>query len=265
MRKSKIRQLEGVFVMASPAGGAGRTSLALGLGATLANFGVEVLMMDLDPRGSLSFLLGLEPDERWGGVLEALARPDEALEAVTETGYPHLSLLASDVLSTAEDTQLEATLADWKALPRCLERLRSRYQVIIIDAPAGTSRPARVAMSSADEVLIPLVACPLAVRGLPRLLQAVADSRRPGSITPQLAGIVLNRVQARAPLFPQILSDLKSQFAPLLLETAIPYDPWFVEAAARAMPVPSLLPEAPASMAMMVLLREIAKRRLQTA
>lgn len=259
MNEIQLSRLDGVYVLASASGGVGRTSLAAALGHHMAGMGSDVLLVDLDPKGALSSLVGAPPEAAHPGVLQAFAHPDRAREWVRPTGYEGLSVLASDVLTPAHDAQLDAVLGDWRLLPRLLAPLRRDYHVVIVDVPAGTGRISRAAISAADRVMVPVTADPLGLRSLPRLLEAVRDAGAHGQVN--LAGIVLNRVDPRAPFFSQTVEPLQRRFNPLMLETAIPADPWFVEAAARAMPVTALLPEAPASIAVGYLVDELLNRR----
>jgi chromosome partitioning protein len=252
--------LQGVFTLAGTAGGTGCTTLALSIATLLAQRDVEVLLIDLDPRGCLSSLAGLEGSSRERGVLHALGTGQDSSELISPTGQPGLSILASDIRSVAHHAQLEAALADWRALPRMLEPLRATFQAIIIDTPPGLGRVARAAITASDEVIVPLVADPMAVRSLPRVLEAVVDARQVGGSQPRLAGVCLNRIDPGAPLFRQVVEDLTSMFHPLLLDTAIPQDPWFVEAAARAIPLPLLLPEARGLAAVSGLIDELSVR-----
>lgn len=261
MDENQLSMFDGVITLGSPAGGVGRTSLTLALGAALAKWGSEVLLVDLDPRGSLSLHLGLEKEDRWGGVLGALADPENALKAVTETGYTGLGILACDVFETRHDVQLETYLADWRALHKVFEPLKRRYHTIIIDAPAGTGRVARAALGVADEILVPIGVESLGIRGLPRFLEAIVDAQGLRDGGPNLLGLLLNKIEPNQPLFVQNHRHLMAKYGDLLLNTAIPFDPWFIEAAARAMPMPSLLPEAPSALALACLLEELAGRR----
>lgn len=251
--------LEGVITIASPAGGVGRTSLALGIASILANEGSRVLVVDLDGSSGASILLGQEPDASRKGITEALSRPDDSLACVSQTDYPGLSVLINDVVS-AKEAAFEAALKSRRSLFRLLESLRSWYHTIVVDVPSGTGWTARSAFEASDEVLVCLSCEPLAVRLLPGLLEAISESRDLESLRPGFAGICLNRVETSAPFFEQVLAQLESTFGPLVLETAVPSDPWFVEAASRAMPLPCLLPEAMGAMAIARLLEEIRVR-----
>ena len=255
-----MSDVQGIFTLAGSAGGAGRTTLTLTIGALLAQRGQKVLLVDLDPRGSLTFLAGLEEADRREGILSALGTGRNPAECVRETAWANLSILGSDLRTVAEHLQIEVAVADWRSLPRVLKPLRETWSTILIDTPAGIGRLTRAAIHASDEVLIPLVADPLAIRTLPGLLQVVIEARQVSIHGPQLAGVFLNRVDPSAPLFRQMVRDLSTLFQPLLLDTAIPYDPWFIEAAARAMPLPFLLPEARGVAATGRLLEELGDR-----
>lgn len=260
-----VEPLDGVITLAGPSGGAGRTTLALTMGALLAQAGSEVLLVELDPRGSLSALAGLTGKEKEGGILQALAHSQDPATAITATQWQGLSILSARIRSASEQLQLETALADWKALPRLLNPLRDWFHTIIIDVPAGIERSARAALGMADEVLMVLQPDPLAVRVLPALLQTLVDVRQSRLPRPELAGIVLNRVDTRAPFFRPVAETLYERFSPLVLETAIPYDNWFYEAAGRAMPLPFLMPEAPGVVAVERMMAELRTRLQRVA
>jgi hypothetical protein len=62
MNEIQLSRLDGVYVLASASGGVGRTSLAAALGHHMAGMGSDVLLIDLDPKGSLSSLVGAAPE-----------------------------------------------------------------------------------------------------------------------------------------------------------------------------------------------------------
>lgn len=256
--------LDGVITIAGPSGGAGRSTLALTMGSLLADSGSEVLLIELDPRGCLSALAGLDVRRQSGGILEALVPGKDPTASTTETRWPGLSVLSAGIHSASQQLQLETALADWKALPRVLAPLCEWYHTILIDVPAGMERSARAALGASDEVLMVLPPDPLAVRALPSLIQTLVDVRQSRLPRPELAGIVLNRVDVNGPFFRSVVESLYQQFSPLVMDTAIPVDPWFVEAAARAMPLPYLMPEAPGVGAVQRMMEELRRRILGT-
>ena len=64
-------------------GGTGKTTTAINLGVALTNAGHDVLLVDLDPQGSLSYSLGItHPQWTVADVLEGSISPEEAIVTV---------------------------------------------------------------------------------------------------------------------------------------------------------------------------------------
>lgn len=257
-----MEPLDGIFTLCGPAGGAGRSTLTLTMGAALAQAGSEVLLVDLDPRGSLTALSGLADHQIEYGILDALAPSASPQSFVLATPYEGLSVLTARTRTVSELVQLEAALADRKALPRLLNPLREWYHTILIDVPAGVDRAMRAALSASDEILVVVTPDPLAIRTLPEILKIIHEARQLRSVPPELAGIVLNRVNTNLPFFRTVVESLHTRFRPLVLSTAIPEDAWFLESAGRAMPLPMLMPEAPGVLAMQRVMEELRERIL---
>ena len=74
-----------IIAIANQKGGVGKSTTAVSLGASLAELGYRVLVIDLDPQGNASTGLGIRHEEREVTVYDVLA--DEA-----PVSYTHLTL-----------------------------------------------------------------------------------------------------------------------------------------------------------------------------
>ena len=85
-------------------GGVGKTTTTISLGASLAELGRRVLLVDFDPQGSLSIGLGVVTDELESSIYNLLMDRNATVDDVLlKTSVPGMDLIPSDImLSGAE-------------------------------------------------------------------------------------------------------------------------------------------------------------------
>lgn len=160
-------------------GGVGKTTAALTLAAHWTRLGRRVVLMDLDPQGSLTLAAGAVPDG--AALADAIAGHGAAPEPV-QTVLPGLAILAGGAeLEGITPTQtLRGLVADAAA------------DIVIVDCPPGHAALDRLAADAADAVLVCCEAHRLAVAGAARVIE---DMRR-RSPAPAVA-VLLGRMDDR--------------------------------------------------------------------
>ncbi|MDX5361129.1 MAG: ParA family protein [Alphaproteobacteria bacterium] len=161
-----------VITIAQQKGGAGKTSLAAHLGAHWARKGKRVALLDLDPQQSLS---------AWFAMRQDLGH---------DSG--HLTLRPS---------------SGWRATTE-VRRLGEEADVILIDCPPHAETSGRVAIRSADLVVVPCQLSPMDIWASRPTLEMVEKEGRP-------ALLVLNRVPPRGKLADELRARMAKDGLPL--------------------------------------------------
>jgi len=126
---SRMKEAKGSKVMISSADtGAGKSTVAVMLGRSLAECGKNVLLIDADlRRSSLTTHFGLDDEP---GLMDSLARRDDRLQTVFPTNTPRLSVMPT---GTAQDIA-EIELIANGAFTAFVERLGKEYDIILLDS-----------------------------------------------------------------------------------------------------------------------------------
>ena len=148
-----------VIAIFNQKGGVGKTTSTINLGASLAELGRRVLLVDFDPQGGLSLGLGVNahqlPLEQT--VYYALMTPTADIDKIVlKSSVAGLDFLpANRDLGTAETT-LGAEIGGQQYLKRALTPLKEFYDVILIDCQPTMGQLTINALVASDEVIVPL-------------------------------------------------------------------------------------------------------------
>uniref|UniRef100_A0A5Q5CDK3 Cobyrinic acid a,c-diamide synthase n=1 Tax=Mycobacterium sp. (strain JLS) TaxID=164757 RepID=A0A5Q5CDK3_MYCSJ len=163
-----------VLAVANQKGGVAKTTTVASLGAAMAESGKRVLLVDLDPQGSLTFSLGHDPDKLPVSVHEVLlgeVEPDAALVDTPEG----MTLLPANIDLAGAEAMLLMRAGREHALKRAMAKLTGTYDVVLIDCPPSLGVLTLNGLTAAHEVIVPLQCETLAHRGVGQFLRTVSD------------------------------------------------------------------------------------------
>ena len=137
-----------VLVVTSGKGGVGKTTSTAAIGAALAQNGKKVVVVDFDVGlRNLDLVLGAERRVVFDliNVVQGIAKLPQAL--IRDKRLENLWLLP------ASQTRDKEALTE-EGVGRVIEELRSTFDWIVCDSPAGIERGAMLSMRYADEAII---------------------------------------------------------------------------------------------------------------
>jgi chromosome partitioning protein len=193
--------------------GAGKTATARNLALSLHRLGQRVLAIDIDPQASLSIGLGVVPTTLTTSVYRALM--DESLDPQTvirETPSGVDVLPATIDLAVAE-MELVNMMQRELMLRDLLNKLRPRYDHIVIDCPSSLGLLTINALAAADQVLIPTPCDDLSLRSLSHLLRTIDLVKLRLNRELRVAGLLPNLVEVQGGQSEEILAKLRTNFS----------------------------------------------------
>lgn len=192
-----------VISIANHKGGVGKTTTAATLGSILARRGKRVLLIDLDGQANLTYcFMQHEPQET---ICSPLLDKRHNLPIVQITDNLHLC--PADLDLAYAEMQMVTRLAREKILTAlicnpspCITNEHDipqppieYYDYIFIDCPPSLGILTFNAIAASNEVLIPVVAEILPVKGLTRILQAISEIQKSINCYVGVGGIILTR------------------------------------------------------------------------
>lgn len=191
-----------IIAVSNQKGGVGKTTSTLNLGAALREMGKTVLLVDLDPQGSLTVAAGvLDVDAirlSIGDLLMARAQnaPQDVRKAIIKTPAG-LDLVPGNGMLSAAELTLATAMARESALLATLKPALDHYDYILIDCLPSLGLVAINALRASDGVVIPVQADFLAVQGLAQILETIGAVRE--QLNPALAvyGVLLTMVELK--------------------------------------------------------------------
>jgi len=249
-----------IWTVSNQKGGVGKTTTAVCLGGLLAEQGQRVLLLDLDPQGSLSAYFRLNPDAVEHGVyslFEARANErDVALPGmlVQATGVDRLSLMPASSAMATLDRQLGARSGMGLVISEALARLQDRFDYVLMDCPPMLGVLMVNALAACERLLIPVQTEFLALKGLERMLHTLLmiGRSRGGALPYTIIPTFFDR-RTRASM--HALRALRDQYGDRLWSRVIPVDTQFREASRAGVPLNVYNPQARGAQAYGSLLR----------
>ena len=192
-------------------GGVGKTTTAVNVSAALAETGLRVCLIDLDPQAHASLHFGLEPrPDRLSvyDVLSGKARLADARRQVAE----RLWVVGSCLDLAAAEMELAGVVGREVILRDKLAQDEESFDYLLIDCPPSLGVLTLNALAAVEEVFIPLQPHFLALHGLSKLLETIDLVARRLNSRLRLSGVILCMYDAGTRLAAEVTQDVDAFF-----------------------------------------------------
>ncbi len=238
--------------IANQKGGVGKTTTSINMAAGLARAGRRTLLVDMDPQCNATTGLGHTPVEQHPLLSEQALR-----HHVVESGLEGLELLPGS--RRFRDVDLLANLGDGQSR-RVVEQLRDctgLFDFVLIDCPPSMGQLTQTALTSSDEILMPIQCEYFAMEGLQQMIETIREviRRKRGGL--EFAGILLTMYDESLELTHEVDDEVREFFGEIVFETVIPRDVALSEAPSHRRPVLDYAPRSRGARAYMELCMEV--------
>lgn len=218
-------------------GGVGKTTTAINLAACLAAAEFKTLLIDLDPQGNTTSGLGIQKDGVKQSIYNVLIQSMPLEEVIVPTGLDFLDLAPANTQLVGAELELVSAFSRERRLAVAFEKLKTNYDVILIDCPPSLSLLTVNALSAAHGVIVPVQAEYYAMEGLSELVKTTQMIREHLNPKLNLEGIILTMYDGRNNLARQVGEEVRGYFQEKVYETVIPRNVKLSESPSHGLPI----------------------------
>lgn len=247
-----------IYAFANQKGGVGKTTTAVSVAAYMADWGLRVLLVDIDPQANATASLGVDRRGLERSMYDVLVDEVPLERVITLTQRVRLDLVPSTAKLAGATVEMVSALARERRLQWALDPVASRYDYILIDCPPSLGLLTVNGLTAArDGVMIPVQCEYLALEGLSQLVRTVSLVRKALNPGLRIRGLVMTMFDSRTNLAKQVIEEVRGHFGPRVFSAVIPRSVRLSEAPSYGEPILSYAPRSSGAQAYKELTEEL--------
>jgi chromosome partitioning protein len=258
-----------ILTVANQKGGVGKTTTTVNVAAALAQAGLRVLVIDIDPQGNASTALGIDHHADVPSIYDVLVDGKPVVDCVQECAdIPNLWCVPATIDLAGAEIELVSLVARETRMEKALtayiagaaERDEERLDYVLIDCPPSLGLLTVNAFVAADEVFIPIQCEYYALEGLSQLLkniELIKSHLNPGL---HVSTILLTMYDGRTRLSAQVAEEVRTHFPDQVLRTSVPRSVRISEAPSFGQTVMTYDPTSSGALSYLEAASELAER-----
>jgi chromosome partitioning protein len=171
-------------------GGVGKTTVTLGLASAAAQAGHRVLVVDLDPQASATWVLGIDPMLADLSTADVLHKTPTADAIITSEWDDLIHLIPGSPDLQAREAGSPSRLRT------ALAEVAHHYEAILLDCPPSLGNLTTSGLTAADHAVIVIEPSSLGLRGIGAVADVIDDVWDAHNGALELSGVIVNRVPA---------------------------------------------------------------------
>ena len=226
-----------IIAIANQKGGVGKSTTAINLSACLAEKSQKVLTIDIDPQGNTTSGLGVDKNSVENTLYELLLGEVDVKDTIIKNVVENVDLIPSNMNLSGSEIELIGIEDKEYILKGITDKVRRKYDYIIMDCPPSLSMLTINALTAATSVLVPIQCEYYALEGLSQLIHTIELVKERLNKRLEIEGVVFTMYDARTNLSLQVVENVKDNLNQNIYKTIIPRNVRLAEAPSYGQPI----------------------------
>lgn len=249
-----------IIAVANQKGGVGKSTTAINLSSCLAELGRKVLTIDIDPQGNTTSGFGVDKNSVENTLYELLLGQAETKNTIIKNVVENVDLIPSNMNLSGSEIELIGVENKEYILKEITDKIRRKYDYIIMDCPPSLSMLTINALTAATSVLVPIQCEYYALEGLSQLVHTIELVKERLNKRLKIEGVVFTMYDARTNLSLQVVENVKDNLQQNIYKTIIPRNVRLAEAPSYGQPINIYDPKSAGAESYRLLAEEVINR-----